>query len=75
MDVAIQVPKGTRGKDLIVDIKKKSLKVGLKGQTPIIEVLYLRAMAIPMDDWDDYPLCHNELLTLFLFNRGNSSRK
>jgi len=38
VDVSIQVPKGTRGKDLVVEIKKKSLKVGLKGQTPIIEV-------------------------------------
>jgi len=38
LDVSVQVPKGTRSKDLVVDIKKKSLTVGFKGQEPIIKV-------------------------------------
>ncbi|CAG8495066.1 13173_t:CDS:2, partial [Funneliformis caledonium] len=37
VDITVPVPKGTRAKDLKVDIKKKHLIVGLKGQTPIIE--------------------------------------
>ncbi|KAI8595418.1 HSP20-like chaperone, partial [Dissophora ornata] len=37
IDLSVEVPKGTRGKDLVVEIKKNFLKVGLKGQTPIIE--------------------------------------
>ncbi|KAF9958594.1 hypothetical protein BGZ72_000173, partial [Mortierella alpina] len=37
VDVSVKVPKGTRSKDLVVEIKKKSLKVGLKGQPLIIE--------------------------------------
>lgn len=38
VDVTIPVPKGTRGRDLDIVIKKKSLKVGLKGKEPIIDV-------------------------------------
>ncbi|KAG0289585.1 hypothetical protein BGZ98_003783 [Dissophora globulifera] len=37
LDISVEVPKGTRGKDLVIEIKKKSLKVGLKGQDPIIQ--------------------------------------
>ncbi|CAI2176018.1 13455_t:CDS:2, partial [Funneliformis geosporum] len=37
VDITVPVPKGSRAKDLKVDIKKKHLTVGLKGQTPIIE--------------------------------------
>ncbi|CAG8435338.1 5556_t:CDS:2 [Diversispora eburnea] len=37
VDITIPVPKGTRGRDVIVTIKKKNLLVGLKGQPPIIE--------------------------------------
>ena len=38
VDVAIPVPKGTRARDLVVEIKKLRIKVGLKGQPPILEV-------------------------------------
>jgi len=37
VDVTVLVPQGTRGKDLIVEIKKSSLKVSLKGKPSIIE--------------------------------------
>lgn len=35
--VTVPVPPGTRSRDLIVDIKKTKLKVGLKGKEPIID--------------------------------------
>lgn len=37
LDVTLEVPKGTRGKDLEVKISKTTLKVGLKGKEPIME--------------------------------------
>ncbi|KAF8476058.1 CS domain-containing protein [Kalaharituber pfeilii] len=37
VDISVPVPKGTRAKDLVVEIKKLKLKVGLKGQEPIID--------------------------------------
>lgn len=37
VDVTIPVPKGTRGRDLNVVIKKNYISVALKGQAPIIE--------------------------------------
>lgn len=41
MDVL--VPAGTRAKDLIVDIQKGHLKLGRKGEEPIIDVSNLRS--------------------------------
>ena len=32
------MPSNYKGKDIIVDMKKTSLKVGVKGQDPIIDV-------------------------------------
>ncbi|ORZ02887.1 HSP20-like chaperone [Syncephalastrum racemosum] len=37
VDVSIPVPKGTRGRDVEVVIKKKQIKVALKGQPALIE--------------------------------------
>lgn len=34
--MTVEVPKGTRGRDLVVVIKKNYLSVGLKGQEPIL---------------------------------------
>ncbi|KAF9419566.1 hypothetical protein BGZ94_009365 [Podila epigama] len=51
VDVTIEVPKGTRGKDVIVEIKKKSLKAGLKGQTPIIEGQLSKEVKLEDSTW------------------------
>ncbi|KAI6133019.1 nuclear movement protein nudC [Pisolithus croceorrhizus] len=36
VDITVPVPKGTRGRDLLVVIQKKKLSVGLKGKDPIL---------------------------------------
>ena len=44
----VDVPPGTKGRDLVVEIKKNSLKIGLKGQTPICDAKLHKT--IVMDD-------------------------
>lgn len=39
LDITVSVPSTLRGKDITVDMKKTSLKVGVKGQSPIIDVI------------------------------------
>ncbi|KAF9088507.1 hypothetical protein BGX23_007293 [Mortierella sp. AD031] len=51
VDITFQVPKGTRAKDLVVDIKKKSLKAGLRGQTPIIEGTLCKEIKLDDSTW------------------------
>lgn len=36
--LSIDVPEGTKGKDLVVEIKKRKFKVALKGKDPICQV-------------------------------------
>lgn len=38
LDITVEVPGNLKGKDLNVEIKKKKLLVGVKGQEPIINV-------------------------------------
>lgn len=38
LDIILEVPGNLKGKDLNVDIKRKKLVVGVKGQEPIINV-------------------------------------
>lgn len=38
VDISIPVPKGTRGRDLEVVLKKNQFKVSLKGKNAIVEV-------------------------------------
>ena len=38
VDITVPVPQGTRGRDVVVEIKSEYLKVALKGQEPILEV-------------------------------------
>ncbi|KAG0315641.1 hypothetical protein BGZ97_008017 [Linnemannia gamsii] len=51
VDITFEVPKGTRAKDLVIDIKKKSLKAGLKGQTPIIEGTLTKEVKLDDSTW------------------------
>ena len=41
VNVQIPVPSGTKSRFVVCDIKKNHLKVGIKGQPPIIEVSLL----------------------------------
>jgi len=38
VDISVPVPKGSRARDLVVEVKKLRLKVGVKGKEPIIDV-------------------------------------
>jgi HSP20 family molecular chaperone IbpA len=38
LDITVEIPGNLKGKDLNVDIKKKKLLLGIKGQDPIITV-------------------------------------
>lgn len=38
LDITVSVPSNLRGKDIVVEMKKTSLKIGVKGQDPIIDV-------------------------------------
>ena len=38
LDITISVSGNLRGKDVVVEMKKKSLKVAVKGQEPVIDV-------------------------------------
>ncbi|KAF9930344.1 hypothetical protein FBU30_000617 [Linnemannia zychae] len=51
VDVTFTVPKGTRAKDLIIEIKKKSLKAGIRGQTPIIEGALTKEVKLDDSTW------------------------
>jgi HSP20 family molecular chaperone IbpA len=43
LDITVEVPGNLKGKDLNVDIKKKKLVLGIKGQEPIISVCRLES--------------------------------
>jgi len=43
LDITVEVPGNLKGKDLNVEIKKKKLVLGIKGQEPIISVCSLPA--------------------------------
>ena len=38
LDITIDVPSNLRGKDIVVDMTRTKLKVGVKGQEPFIDV-------------------------------------
>ncbi|KAL8277360.1 hypothetical protein RQP46_010200 [Phenoliferia psychrophenolica] len=49
--VSIPVPAGSKGRDLVVEIRKKQLKVGLKGQPPIIEGELAKEVKVDDSTW------------------------
>lgn len=49
--VSIPVPPGTKSRDLIVDIKKTKLKVGLKGKEPIIDDELCKEVKVDDSTW------------------------
>ncbi|KAI8073230.1 HSP20-like chaperone [Gongronella butleri] len=51
VDVVIPVPAGTRGRDLEVVLKKKSIKVALKGQAPILEGELCKEIQVDESTW------------------------
>ncbi|ORE22089.1 CS-domain-containing protein [Rhizopus microsporus] len=51
VDVTIPVPKGTRSRDVIVDIKKNHFKVALKGQDPIVEGELCQSVKVDDSTW------------------------
>jgi HSP20 family molecular chaperone IbpA len=38
LDITTEVPGNLKSKDLVVDIKKRKLTVGIKGQEPVLSV-------------------------------------
>jgi hypothetical protein len=51
LDIVVPVPKGTRGKDLSVVLKKKQLSVGLKGQEPIMSGELCKEIKVDDSTW------------------------
>ena len=48
LDITVPVPGNLKGRDIIVDYNKTKIKVGIKGQTPIIDV---RLNLQPLPAW------------------------
>jgi len=51
VDVVVPVPKGTRGKDLVVVIQKKKLSVGLKAQEKILDGELCKEIKVEDSTW------------------------
>ncbi|EJD04076.1 nuclear movement protein nudC [Fomitiporia mediterranea MF3/22] len=51
VDIFVPVPRGTRARDLNVVIAKKSLKVGLKGQEPIMDGELCKEIKVEDSTW------------------------
>jgi hypothetical protein len=51
LDLIVPVPKGTRGKDLIVVIQKKTLSVGLKGKDKIMDGELCQEIKVEESTW------------------------
>ena len=49
--MTVPVPPGTRGRDLVVEIKKKRLSVGLKGQPKILEGELCKEIKVEDSTW------------------------
>ncbi|KAI6007289.1 nuclear movement protein nudC [Pisolithus albus] len=51
VDITVPVPKGTRGRDLLVVIQKKKLSVGLKGKEPILSGDLCKEIKVEDSTW------------------------
>lgn len=51
LDIVVPVPKGTRGKDLVIVIQKHKLSVGLKGQEKILEGELCKEIKVDDSTW------------------------
>lgn len=71
LDITVPVPSNLRGKDIVVDMTKTKLKVGVKGQEPFIDAC---AAAVPHPAF-----CYNFLWDAsanpFVYNRDPSHMK
>ena len=47
LDITVPVPGNLKGKDFAVVLSKTKLKVGMKGQEPILDVRLLRTALLP----------------------------
>jgi hypothetical protein len=53
VNITIPVPQGTKSRFVVFDIKKNHLKVGLKGQPPIVDVSSYNNKKFHLILWDD----------------------
>jgi hypothetical protein len=53
LDITVEVPGNLKGKDLNVDIKKKKLVLGIKGQEPIISVCHSVYLGFKVSEAED----------------------
>lgn len=51
MDVTVPVPVGSKSRDLVVEIKKNSIKVGVKGQEPILAGELCKEIKVDDSTW------------------------
>ncbi|KIM66243.1 hypothetical protein SCLCIDRAFT_1211475 [Scleroderma citrinum Foug A] len=51
VDVTVPVPKGTRGRDLVVVIQKKNFSIGLKGKEKILEGELCKEIKVEESTW------------------------
>ncbi|KZV77752.1 nuclear movement protein nudC [Peniophora sp. CONT] len=51
VDLVVPVPKGTRGRDLVVVLQKKKLSVGLKGKEPILSGELCKDIKVDESTW------------------------
>lgn len=79
--MTIPVPAGSRSRDLVVEIKKKNLKVGVKGKPLIIEGELCKEVKLDDSTWTlgafllSWFTCHEHQTAADSSDRGPSSRQ
>jgi hypothetical protein len=67
LEVQVPVPEGTKSRSLTVEIKAKHLKVGLKGEQPLIDDELEKAVKVVDSSWT---LDNNKLIVLTLVKQN-----